>query len=121
MGNTVAAMPGQGEGCMLGNSSARTGRTPSLDNWCHNAPPPWAQGPYPPAPTIGGQCSKDDPQLPPPCPEDKRFAACRAAPGVGGICYDSAGPVQCLTATELAAGAGRELCPGFTSKCTIYS
>ncbi len=119
VGNTVSAMSGQGEGCMLDNSSKRAGRDPSPTNWCHNSPPPWAQGPYPSAPTIGGQCSKDDALLPPPCTDNPTFAECRATPGVGGICYNVSGPTLCLTATQLAE-SGTELCGGYTNKCTIF-
>jgi hypothetical protein len=127
MGRTqVSAMPDQGEGCMLDNSSRRAGRDSSPDNWCHNSPPPWAQGPYPPAPTIGGQCSKDDALLPPPCPDEAMFATCRSTPGVGGICYNPSGPVLCLTATQLAA-SGRAPCDGYVAvqkphyTCTAFS
>ena len=104
---------------MLDNSSKRTGRHPSPMNWCHNSPPPWAQGPYPAAPTIGGQCSKGDALLPPPCADHSIFAECRATPGVGGICYNVSGPALCLTATQLA-DTGTELCDGYASKCTIF-
>ena len=119
-GNTVSAYPGQGTGCMLDNSTKREGRTPSPINWCHNSPPPWAQGPYPPAPTIGGQCSADDKLLPPPCPSLPVLSMCRATPGVGGACYNASGSALCLTATQLVE-TGLELCDGYADKCTIYS
>lgn len=89
-----------GEGCMLDNSSKRAGRDPSLLNWCHNSPPPWTQGSYPSAPTIGGQCSKDDALLLLPCVDNPLFSECRATLGVGG--YNVSGPTLCLTATQLA-------------------
>jgi hypothetical protein len=127
-GNTVRAMSRQGSGCMLDNSTKRTGRDPSPDNWCHNKPTPWAHGPYPPAPTVGGQCSSSDQQLPPPCAQHPAFAACRALPGVGGVCHNNArgsedtpdDDVACVSATELARG-GPELCTGFAHACTIFA
>lgn len=122
-GNSVSTMPGQGSGCMLDNSTKRTGIDPSSDNWCHNKPPPWARGPYPPAPTVGGQCTGSFQELPPPCGEHPTFDGCRALPGVGGICYNAVegkGGVACVSATELAQG-GPELCKGFANTCTIFS
>merc|ERR1711879_955645 len=102
-------MSGQGRGCM----------TASSPNWCEKFPPPWARGPYPPAPTIGGQCDTDEPALPGVCGEDARFAACKIAPGVGGVCYNATGDVLCLTAMQLVESTSRDLCDAYTSKCTI--
>ena len=128
-GNTVGAMPGQGTGCMLNNHTncpQTTNRSvavaQSCTNWCNKLPPPWS-GIYPPAPTIGGQCSPDETRLPPPCDSTARFAACRATPGVGGACYsgqqeDSAG-VTCLTATQLAEG--NSATPECPAKCVFFT
>lgn len=80
-------MPDQGPGCMLDNTTKRAGRDPSLGNLRHNKAAPWARGSCPPTPAIGGQCTSQNVALPPHCPGSPAFAACKAAPGVGGICY----------------------------------
>ena len=110
-GNTYSQMRGQGSGCRLNGS--KTGV-------CNNKPGPG---------TVGGQCTADEALLPPPCPYGAAFAACRATPGIGGICYDGSvggsggggvvARVMCVTATRLLAG-GSGLCAGYAHKCTIY-
>ena len=101
-GNTYAAMPGQGAGCRQDSDAS---------SMCSGVPQPPG--------TIGGQCTQNEEWLPPPCDEGARFASCRARAGVGGACFNSRGPVHCLTATELAE-SGRAPCPGYTGKCTLY-
>ena len=125
-GNTVASMPGQGSGCMPDNhtSCSHGGAAENCTNWCNKQPPAWA-GIFPPPTTIGGQCGADESLLPPPCDNSPRFAACRAAPGVGGACYSKLkAEVQCIAAAELASGAGGEgLCAGPNAtgtRCTFF-
>ena len=136
-GNTVGAMPGQGSGCMLDNHTncpPTTNRSvavsQSCTNWCNKLPPPWS-GVYPPAPTIGGQCSHNETLLPPPCDSNPRFAPCRATPGVAGACYNDndevgeAAAATCLTATQVAEGdsssSASAACAGYTTKCVFFS
>jgi hypothetical protein len=106
VGNTYAAMGGQGAGCRLNGSTApfcRDGGT---------AGPPFS---------IGGQCEAGEAELPPACADlEPRFEACRTAAGVGGICYNDSGLVQCLSAVELA-NTNTTPCIGYSGKCTIYS
>jgi len=109
VGNTYSQIQGQGSGCRL-NSSVET--------ICSNRPNPPG--------TVGGQCTNGEAKLPPPCSSSSRFTLCRAAAGVGGICYNnSGGPVSCIPATKLANGAlqvqAYDFCHGYTSSCTIYS
>ena len=114
-GNTVAAMPGQGSGCMPDNhtSCSHGGAAEPCANWCNKQPPAWA-GVFPPPATIGGQCGAHETLLPPPCDGRPRFAACRAAPGVAGACYTEAA-TQCISAADLASGGG---CVG--ARCTFF-
>jgi hypothetical protein len=109
VGNTYAAMDGQGTGCRLNNSTAPFCR----DGGEHKGPPH----------SIGGQCERGEAKLPPACADsdiEPRFARCRGMAGVGGICYNGSGAVQCITAADLA-NTSTILCAGFTGKCTIYS
>ena len=112
--NTVKRMQGQGRGCMT--PDGMTGAT-----WCEKAGPPWTRGPYPPAPTIGGQCDPNEKKLPPPCPNEERMNRCKRTPGVGGICANASGPVLCVSATELAemTASSRLQCAGYTVVCAI--
>ena len=48
----------------------------------------------------------------------ERFAACVSAPGIGGICFNATGAVQCVGADELANGEA--LCARWEHKCTIF-
>ena len=140
VGNTYAAMPGQGRGCRAADST---------QPWCEKTPADFCGGKVPPptngdtcggqtAPeslhvvTIGGQCNASEPSLPPRCTASdglgEGFAACAQTPGVAGVCYNKTAAattgVRCLRATELAelvAAAGRAAtCKGFSSMCTLY-
>lgn len=104
-GNSYASMAGQGSGCRLNGSTAP---------FCRDG---GSQGP---PFSIGGQCETDEAKLPPACADSPRFAACRAAAGVGGICFNATGPVLCVDAATLAETALAP-CRGFAGKCTIYS
>jgi hypothetical protein len=69
-GNTYAEAAGQGSGCRLDNDAS---------SMC---------SPYlPPPGVVGRQCGPTEPLLPPPCADAALFDACKAAPGVAGICY----------------------------------
>eukprot|EP00322_Chrysochromulina_rotalis_P010657 CAMPEP_0115840310 /NCGR_PEP_ID=MMETSP0287-20121206/6703_1 /TAXON_ID=412157 /ORGANISM="Chrysochromulina rotalis, Strain UIO044" /LENGTH=460 /DNA_ID=CAMNT_0003293913 /DNA_START=42 /DNA_END=1424 /DNA_ORIENTATION=+ len=99
-GSSYVEMADQGTGCRLETSSS----------WCTNLQPNAAH-------TIGGQCTEDEPLLPPPCSDSARFASCLATPGMGGACYNQSGPVLCLSAAQLAAGLPCN--SGFVNKCTL--
>ena len=100
VGNTYSQMQGQANGCRLNTSTSTV---------CNNRPDPPG--------TVGGQCAKDEAQLPLPC-DDRKVAA-----GFGGICYCNSGRghVMCMTATELAENSHQGVCKGCANKCTIYS
>lgn len=101
VGNTYSQMRGQGSGCRLNSSTA---------SMCNNIPEPPG--------TIGGQCSKDEAHLPPPCDDRPAFEACKRAPGVAGICFNSSA-VVCVTASRVAEGAV-DMCEAYADGCTIY-
>jgi hypothetical protein len=136
VGNTYAAMAGQGQGCRADNST---------QPWCEKSVADFCGGqgkepnPIPPsgdtcggqtapvrlrAVTIGGQCNSSEPVLPPRCHSHFK-RACAEIPGVGGICYNEV-PVgkisaECVSATKLAEMvANGTTCEGFSSMCTLY-
>ena len=102
----------------------------SCTNWCNKLPPPWS-GVYPPAPTIGGQCSHNETLLPPSCDSNPRIAPCKATPGVARAYYNDndevgeAAAATCLTATQVAEGdsssSASAACAGYTTKCVFFS
>ena len=102
-GNSYAEYPGQGQGCRLNSDTS---------SMCsHYLPPPGV---------LGGQCSKAEALLPPPCDNRAMFDTCKNTPGVAAICFNGdAGPVQCVTASKLAQ-SDQALCPGYSKKCTIF-
>ena len=83
VGNTYAAMAGQGKGCRARNSKK---------TWCEKTPADFCGG-VEPVPTPG--CTGSGPG------GDDGFAACAQTSGVGGVCFnETAG--RCVSATELA-------------------
>ena len=101
--NSYAEYPGQGQGCRLNSDTS---------SMCsHYLPPPGV---------LGGQCSRAEALLPPPCDDRAMFDTCKNTPGVAAICFNGdAGPVQCVTASKLAQ-SDQALCPGYSKKCTIF-
>lgn len=103
-GNSYSQIEGQGSGCRLTNSTGTV---------CNNKPDPPG--------SVGGQCTAEEAPLPPPCGKETLFASCKAAPGVGGVCFNASGPANCITAEDCSKLAqGQDVCRGYTHACTIY-